>query len=160
MAAEPIPDFNTAVLQFRTFLHSSGFSPDIVWVCREDTTFRRARMYIRIPLPEANRACAERRYAMGRQLGWGVCLHMLGLLDSRPCCYVWFASSAQEAGNSFCVGLTLKHRIPPLQAQGIRSSILWRAVRCYNKWVGWTGITDSVPSRCEPKPACGRIGTA
>jgi hypothetical protein len=142
-----IPDFETASCRFRTFLGNSGFSGDILWVWREDFTARGRRVHVRSPIPEGNRTLAEQRYNVGRQLGYGVSLEMFALLDSKPCCFVRFASSQQEAGDTFCVGLTLKHRSRPLLARGVRSRAVWRVLQWYNHRPGHSTLVDDVPSR-------------
>lgn len=147
MPSEPIPEFETAISRFRSFLEKNGFPHEILWVWREDVTSQGRSMHVRVPLPAGNRACAEARYATGRELGYGVCLQMFALLDSRPCCFVRFASSEREAGDTLTAGLTLKVGSPPLIARPVRSRILWWALNKYNHRAGYPTFVDDVPSR-------------
>jgi hypothetical protein len=57
------------------------------------------------------------------------------------------ASSERDAGDTFTVGLTLKHSSPPLIARPVRSRILWWALNKYNHRGGHPTFVDDVPSR-------------
>lgn len=136
MPSNEIPDFDSALSQFSRFLANSGFSQEVLWVWREDVIVKGRSMHVRVPLPDRNRACAEARYAVGRELGYGVCLQMFALLDSKPCCFVRFASSEREAGDTFTSGLTFKLSSPPLIARPVRSRVLWWVLSACSRWAG------------------------
>jgi hypothetical protein len=122
---EPIPDFAAAVLRFQAFLRQQNVSPDFIWIFREDVMTWRRRLYVKLPLPSENEKLAETRYHAGRSLGFGVCLKAFCLIDSIPCCHVWFAKDADNAAQHLCAGLKLAVPVALRAAHPVRSRFQW-----------------------------------
>ena len=67
-----VPAFPGALRQCQDFLTGQKFSPDLLWVFREDVAWRKRRIFIKEPLPPENERLAESLYESGRQRDLGI----------------------------------------------------------------------------------------
>src|SRR3954469_8987600 len=104
----PIPDFRTAVEQFRDFLAQIGHpASELLWVFREDVSTRLRRVLVKVPLPANNERATADRYERGRAAGVGVCLFAYCRLGTGLCCSTWFATDHEASARRLCWGLKL-----------------------------------------------------
>lgn len=142
-----MPVFGEAIQQFGSFLVSQGFSPDLLWVFREDVCWRNQRVFVKVPVPVENLEHVERVYKVGVARGLGIRLDMLCLLGSRPCCYVWLPSDEVDASYAKLSGLKLSVPTEPAVAQAVGSGLRWRAYKWLEGSETFKGIVEQIPWR-------------
>jgi hypothetical protein len=142
-----MPVFGEAVRQFGGFLVSQGLSSDLLWVFRQDVCWRKQRLLVKLPVPEENTGHAESLYGVGVNRGLGVRLDVLCLLGSRPCCYIWLPPDEEDASYAMLSGLKLSTPTKPVIARAVRSGLLWRAYKWFERGEAFTGIVEQVPRR-------------
>jgi hypothetical protein len=151
-----IPEFETAVEQFQDFLkRNNGLAAEILWVFREDVTWRKDRIYIRQPLNPENPARARDLYEIGRSRGNGLRLETLCIRDSHPYCYVWVPAGPREAEernllmSPFIMAIREKLGI----AIPVRSFLKWKLLKRFEnpRTAVDKDILDSLPLRSGSK---------
>ena len=145
-----IPDFRTAVEQFRDFLTQIGHPPDeLNWIFREDVSTCRRRVLVRVPLPADNEGIAAARYEQGRAVGVGVCLFVYCRLGTALCCSTWFVKDHQESARRLCGGLKLSAPLPANVdvSQPVWDRRTWRAWRRLDRESGLAHFRNFLPPR-------------
>ena len=74
---------------FADFLRRHGQSPELLWICRDDVTGRRRRLFVQPFPPASNRELYQRHFDFGIRQARGVRLDVLCFAGSQACCYVW-----------------------------------------------------------------------
>jgi hypothetical protein len=148
-----VPDFDTAVEDFRGFLSKEGIGTDIVWVFREDAIARKRRIWIKVPLPAENEGLARRCYFIGKERGLGLRIELKCLLDSTPCCFIWVPEDQLAAEYAMLSGLKLSIPTEPIHARAVRSSLRWKLTQCFARKSNKQWIIDELPTRADIRQA-------
>jgi hypothetical protein len=157
LAVSPsIPDFETALEQFRAFIAQVGHTPNgLLWVFREDVSTHRRRILIKVPLPGDNERVAKARYDRGRQLGLGVCLEGFCRLGPALCCTTWYVEDLEESGRRLCRGLKLCVPCPAdlVTAWPVRNRLVWTVRRWLDDRSRFNQVKNLLPTRHEHPPS-------
>ena len=127
----PIPPFEEALASFRSFVNEQGFSPDLVWVFREDVIYSNQHTLVRWPLPADNVPLAWDYFEFGRAQGLGVTLMAWCHSEGRSICSVWVPRDDREAIEALqAPTLKCSALVDPVEAWAIRSPLYW----CWLTW--------------------------
>lgn len=147
-----IPDFDTALEQFRRFITEVGHAPnELTWVFREDVSTFRRRVLIKVPLPADNEQVARARYEQGRRLGIGVCLDVFCRLGPVLCCTTWFVENLEESARRLCGGLKLSVPSPAdmVAAHPVRNRLVWAVWSWLDSRSRFNQFKNFLPARLD-----------
>ena len=97
MPSATLPDFDSAVAQFRAFLKRNNYSENVVWVMPEDILLTGKRfLYVRVPIPAENEERIHRMYEDGVAQKRGLVMGSVCMMNQSTYCYLWFPKSADE----------------------------------------------------------------
>jgi len=92
--------FEEASSAFTDFLRQQGQSSELLWVCREDITGRRRKLFVHPYPPASNRELYQHHFEFGIQQARGVRFHVLCFAADRACCYVWVPKDDTDASQA------------------------------------------------------------
>jgi hypothetical protein len=120
-----LPAFDHAIDSFERFLAEQGHSGNVFWIFREDITWHRGKLFVKLPLPSENQSLVAQLYERGCVQRLGLLMDMFCLVASQPCCYIWLPQNEQDAHLAQLAGLKFSaHSNPPI-AQPVRNRLLW-----------------------------------
>lgn len=144
-----VPDFDTAVERFKGFLVQQCLGTDILWIFREDAAAVKRGISVKVPLLAENESLARRYYSYGQERGLGLCIQMLCVLESRPCCFIWVPTDQTDAGCAMISGLKMSIPVERINARAVRSSCIWKIRRHLAKRSNMQWILDQLPARAD-----------
>jgi hypothetical protein len=127
MPADTIPDFDTAHDLFRRFLQDQKAYGDVRWVRPTDIVVWKSQLYLSSPVSAESDLRAM--YARGQERGLGMCLQMISVSKSRPCCCVSFPEDQLAAEYQMCFGLKLSCPTKISEAREIKNPVLWAILK-------------------------------
>ncbi len=139
--------FQEALQAFNEFLVKEGHSADVVWIFREDVLTYQRRIFLRWPLPRANKQLAEQLYEFGRDKGLGLKLEVFCWLRTRSCCYGFVPEDEDEAEYAMMTELKFSVPVEKRYASKIRMSLLWRAIARFVSMSKLPSWRDFIPER-------------
>jgi hypothetical protein len=96
--------FDEACVKLSELLRRESQPAELLWLCREDITGRRRRIFIHPSPPSINRDLYRQRYEFGAQQGRGMRLEVHFFLDDRACCFVWVPRDEIDASQAWLSG--------------------------------------------------------
>lgn len=147
--------FDEACVALSDFLQREDWScVELLWLCREDVTGVRRRIFVHPSPPSANRDLYIQHYERGARQSRGVRLDVLFILGSRACCYVWVPRDDTDAS---CAMLSdeLRLSIPcretkfPIAAKQCRTGLGFYFCRIFSRLRGESPIVQDFPSRSD-----------
>lgn len=145
-----LPSFQEAERQFSDFGVRCGWPPTVSWVFRDQLSFTRRKVWVRLPLPAKNLDAAQEYYEYGRRNGVGVDLRGLARVAGSTLAFIWIPRDRIEAIQSFLgAPHALKLSIPEsplLLGVAVDTEIAWRVRVLMNRWSG----LDQDPTRMIP----------
>jgi hypothetical protein len=146
MADEP-QTFEEAVSRFRNFLNENGYSADITWVESTDLVVSDGKrlIYVKLPAPARNAACALSRFERGMKEGRGVSFGTVCALANSTCCYAFVPKDEAEREQHFMgTGLKISARSGPYTPIGmiVTSRLRWWFLRFRHR--GYSRIRESL----------------
>lgn len=152
-----LPGFDDAIASFARFVEAEGHGRELTWVFREDVTSMRRRLWIRVPVPTANRNLARELYETARVSGVGSSLVVLGDSGHTSACYVEVHGGLAAFPAAGTVGLCLSVPTDQRSVRLIRSALYWRARRWRNQAAGLEGMASQVISRAAATELVSRM---
>jgi hypothetical protein len=142
-----IPDFDEALMQFRSFLVKNGHPDEVFWVFREDLwQLSINRVLVRYPTHSENITLAQKVFAEG---------HVRGLIEitavaeaaNRIAASVWFPKYPNEEVQGWNRGMKLGIRQPLPRASVLASRYWWLlrlfpSFRRYQRYASFIGTRD------------------
>ena len=125
----PKEEFDQAVLRFREFLSSNGFSPNVVWIEPTDVLVTGSkRIYLHHPDREHAEIVARDTFEHGSKRGNGVVIKGVFPKPFATYSFVWFPQDKDEAElASVPSGVKLEVSLSqPFKLIAIQSSERWR----------------------------------
>jgi hypothetical protein len=144
-----VPDFDSAVEQFRRFLSGEKIETSVVWIFRKDAIASGRSILLRIPLPAENERLARRCYFLGQERGLGLRIELLCILDGIPCCYIWVPEDQQAAEYAMLSGLKLCIPVEPINARAVQSSLRWNLNKYFSRRSNLQWVIDQLPARAD-----------
>ncbi len=146
-AMSETPPYGVALAAFLRFMEEQGFSTELVWVFREDVTNCRRRYWVRVPVPEINSVLAQLYFEQGRQNGLGVTLEVLGRLEGRSACFVYWPENEEAASYAMQGPLKLKVPAETINIIPVRWRWQWAAQCWLNRRRQCDFFSTLLPSR-------------
>jgi hypothetical protein len=129
-------------------------SEELLWLCREDITGIRRRIFVHPSPPSSNRDLYRQLYESGVQQGRGLWVVAAFTLGRRACCYVWVPRDDIDASYAMLSdGLRLS--IPsrkaefPITARQCRTAPGFYFRRTFFRLRGESPIAQDFLSRCD-----------
>jgi hypothetical protein len=145
--------FDEACLSLSDFLRREHQpSGELLWLCREDVTGIRRRIFIHPSPPSRNRDLYRQHYEFGVRQGRGVRVEVQFFLAFRPCCYVWVPRDDIDAQYAM-LSDGLKFSIPDRQSKFSTTAGQCRTApgfsfrRALSRLRGESPIAQDFPSR-------------
>ena len=149
------PTFDEAEQELRTFLERQGHPGPLVWIFREDVLWEWRRLFVRLPLPEDQRALTRQSYEQAVGRGFGVKLQALARMGATSVCYLWAPDDEQDAMNTMTPRDHLKVYLhdPLIQGVGVTRRWRWALLRLRSRLRREWPPTEMLPLRPGPPPA-------
>lgn len=141
-----IPDFETALGDFRRFLAVQGHPDKLCWVFSDDLWTRGpADVLLRFPPPRANLVLAKKVYDEGRERGLIQMLAVATACD-HVAATVWYPKHPEEEVQGWSQGLRLSIS-QPLPPAKLVNRVAWLFVRLTPEYRRYQRSTFSIGSR-------------
>jgi len=153
------PPFSEAISRFRHFIAVLGYSPEIIWLFREDVVERWPKTYFRIPTRNQS-PLVELLYGVGVERGLGVNLDVFCFYQGRPCCYIWLPRTEEDASYRMLSGLKLSAPEQPDRriASQVDSPLHWIFLKTLEYLRRETTWADDIPKRRTARHLRNRLG--
>ena len=148
--------FDEACSALADFLRRQGQSSELLWVCRDDVSGRRRRLFVHPSPPASNRELYQRHFEFGVRQARGVRLDVLCFAAGRACCYVWVpednvASSQAMLTDGLRMGFAVESHESGsgFHAQQCSSSAEFYLRRIWCRFRGESPLIQELPLRAD-----------
>ena len=149
--------FDEACSALTDFLRSQAQSSELLWICREDVTGRRRRLFVHPSPPAGNRGLYQHHFEAGIRQARGIRFDVLCFAAGRACCYVWVpeddvsASQAMLSDPHLRYGFTVQEMGSQagFQADRASSSATFFLRRAWCSFRGESPLLQELPTRNE-----------
>jgi hypothetical protein len=123
--------FEESCARFRTFLASSGYARELVWITPNDVLCSRERLlYVKLPIPKSNHEHARAHFDAAMKEQSGVSFKVVRETDYAALCTVWVPADNSERQYAMCSKTDLKMSAATgerrVRGKEIRSGFLWK----------------------------------
>lgn len=141
-----IPNFDTAVESFRSFLARNGHPTKIAWVFRDDLVASRDEGRIRSPLPAENQTLARKVFEEGRAKGL-IAIIAVGTIDQLTVSTVRFPRTADDEVQGWNQGMKLSIVQPLPSLRRVAGRFSWWLVSLSREYLLYQHQHVFIPTR-------------